>query len=349
MKKNTSLLTLVIVAFILGSMGGFAQYSTKKVKTKHEEYTDSIKNVEYNYKFPIWGQKVYEKGFDIPYPAGLMANFMWIDQGIDITNMQLGLKTDNNDIPLTPVDFIDFGDNLNTSYTVNIRPDLWVFPFLNVYGIFGYGNSKTEVNLVRPIDLQSVVEQNIATAGFGVMGAGGIGPVWFSVDANFTWNKPELLDEATRVNVVGIRIGKTFTFKNRPQSNIAIWAGGMSVNMQSETRGQIQLRDAIPGLEDRADQIVADYGVWRDENYDDLTLAQKATVNNVLDPIVDRIGAADGSSIIRYGMDKQVSQKWNGIIGAQYQYNKRWMLRSELGVIGDRKSVLISLNYRFLM
>ena len=40
-----------------------AQYSSKKIKTKHESYTDSLKNVEYNYVFPIWGQKAYKKGF----------------------------------------------------------------------------------------------------------------------------------------------------------------------------------------------------------------------------------------------------------------------------------------------
>jgi len=38
-----------------------------------------------------------------------------------------------------------------------------------------------------------------------------------------------------------------------------------------------------------------------------------------------------------------------GIIGIQYQMNKRWMLRSEGGIIGDRKSLLLSLNYRFLL
>lgn len=154
-----------------------AQYTTKKVKTKHQIYTDSLKNVEYNYTFPILGQGAYKKGFDIPYPAGIMGNFMWMEQGILIDNMQLGFKSDEIDIPLTEVDFIDFGDNTNTSYTFNVRPDLWVFPFLNVYGIFGYGNSHTEVNLVAPIELKSIVDQSISTVGVGIMGAGGIGPV----------------------------------------------------------------------------------------------------------------------------------------------------------------------------
>ena len=324
-----------------------AQYVSTKVKSKHQQYTDSLKQVEYNYIFPILGQGAYSKGFDIPYPVGLMGNYMWMDQGLTIDNLQLGLKTNDLDIPLTGVDFIEFGKNTNTSYTFNVRPDIWILPFLNVYGIFGYGESHTEVNLTAPIELKSVVDQSVSTVGVGIMGAGGLGPVWFSVDANWTWNKPELLDKSVRVNVLGIRVGHTFVFKNRPQSNIALWAGAMSIKMNSETKGELKLKDALPPETwDRRDEIVANYRDW----YDDLTPIKKAAVDATAVPdIVNRLEAAEGESIIRYGIDKQVKERWNGLIGIQYQYNKHWMLRSEAGLIGDRKSFLVSLNYRFLL
>lgn len=336
-----------IIGLFLISFQLQAQYVSTKINTKHQEYTDSLKQVEYKYKFPILGQGAYKKGFDIPYPVGVMGNYMWLEQGLKIDNLQLGLKTDDLDIPLTGVDFIEFGKNTNTSYTFNVRPDIWVLPFLNVYGIFGYGESHTEVNLTAPIEMKSVVDQGISTFGVGIMGAGGVGPVWFSVDANWTWNKPELLDEATRVNVLGLRIGHTFVFKNQPESNIALWAGTMSIKMDSDTKGEIKLKDALPQETwDRRDEIVADYRDW----YDALTPVLKAAVDATPVPeIVDKLEVADGEAIIRYGIDKQVKEQWNGLIGIQYQYNKHWMLRSEAGIIGDRKSFLISLNYRFLM
>ena len=340
-------ITIAFALFMASTIGFAQQYASTRVKDKYQAYTDSLKQVDYNYLFPIWGQKAYEKGFDIPYPAGLMGNYMWMRQGIVIDNLQLGVKTDDVDIPLTPVDFIEFGENTNTAYSANIRPDLWIFPFLNVYGIFGYGESDTEVNLTFPVSFQSIVNQGLRTAGFGVMGAGGVGPVWFSVDANFTWSKPDLLDEPVFVNVLGLRFGTTFEFKNKPQSNVAIWAGGMRQSMNSETRGEIQLIDALPpDAWERRDEIVQDYYDW----YDNVaTPPQRIIADRVLTPIVERLEAADGSTIIRYGMDKQVEQKWNGIIGIQYQINKRWMIRSEGGVIGNRKSILLSLNYRFLI
>ena len=219
------LLVVLVAIFVLSSFDAMGQqYASTRVKNKYQNYTDSLKQVEYDYVFPIWGQQAYSKGFDIPYPAGLMGNYMWMRQGIIVDNLQLGVKTDEVDIPLTPVDFIEFGENTNDAYSINVRPDLWIFPFLNVYGIFGYGESKTEVNLTFPVSLQSIVDQGLRTAGFGVMGAGGVGPVWFSVDANFTWSKPDLLDKPVLVNVLGLRLGHTFEFKNRPHSNLALWA-----------------------------------------------------------------------------------------------------------------------------
>jgi len=146
---------LLLSTIINGSIE--AQYASRKISKKQQAYTDSLKQVEYNYIFPILGQQVYRRGFDIPYPAGLMGNFIWMKQGIVIENFQLGIQSENVDIPATPVDFIDFGYNTNTSYAANVRPDLWIFPFLNVYGLFGYGSSTTEVNLTEPVELKSIV------------------------------------------------------------------------------------------------------------------------------------------------------------------------------------------------
>ena len=343
MKKiilSTSLLLFVLTAS--------APYATKKVMKSKQAYTDSIKQVQYDYIFPFLGQKVYRRGFDIPYPVGVMGNFMIMDQGIVIENMQLGLTTDNLDIPLTNVDeFIKFGDNSNKAYTVNMRPDIWILPFLNVYGLFGYGRSETTVRLTEPVEFTSVVQQGIRTTGFGVMGAFGIGPIWTSIDANWTWNKPDLLDKPVNVSVLGFRFGKTFIFNQHPERNIAIWAGGMRVRMGSSTVGQIQLIDALPPeVWERRDEFVAKYDNWYDSQPG---FIQGKIDDSPLPDIVDRIEQADGDSIIKYGMDKKAKQEWNGIFGAQFQLNKRWMFRTEWGLIGDRKSALASVNYRFLI
>lgn len=349
-----SLLLLLAISFTAN-----AQYATKKVRSKHQQYTDSLKSLEYNYVFPILGQGAYSEGFDIPYPMGIMGNFFWADQGILIDNFQLGFKSayGGPSWDLRPLidengqEILGFGDSRNVSYSANVRPDLWLFPFLNVYGIFGYGTSTTTVvidrlgNTMLENPMVSEVTQGITTSGVGVMVAGGIGPVWFSGDMNFTWNKPELLDKATMATVLGLRMGHTFVFPNRPFMNIAVWVGAMRIKMQSETIGELPLRDAFGDeFYDNKDENVQQYWDWYNN---DATPVQKRIADRVLTPIVDEIDKREGESIVQYGMDKQVAQMWNMLIGTQFQFNKHWQLRFEAGMIGDRKSFLASLNYRF--
>ena len=359
MKTKYKFSVLLAAIFSMSALQSQAQYTSKKVRKKYQSYEDSLKQVKYNYVFPFLGQGAYSKGFDIPYPIGFMANFFWADQGILIDNLQLGFQNaykPENSFDMQPIvdengdEILGFGENRNTSYSINVRPDIWIFPFLNVYGIFGYGNSHTEVNINQlgdvPFELHSVVDQSITTAGFGVMGAGGVGPVWISADFNLTWNKPEKLDKATRANVMGLRVGHTFTFKKRPYRNIAIWVGAMRIKMQSETVGAIKMSEALPqSVWDNKDATVASYWDWYNN---DATEFQKKVADKRLTPIVDALDAREGESVIEYGIDKQVAQMWNMLLGTQFQLNKHWQLRFEAGILGDRKSFLTSLNYRFL-
>ncbi|MCX7551878.1 hypothetical protein [Xanthomarina sp. F2636L] len=344
------LTSLIIILFFSEEL--YAQYPTTEINKKFEAYTDSLKQVKYTNTFPIWGQEAYKKGFDIPYPTGVMVNYMYVKQGLIIDNLQLGLQTKNLDIALTPVDFIEFGDNYSSAHTVMVRPDLWIFPFLNVYGVFGYGQSKTEVNLTFPIELQSIVEQSVRTTGFGVTAAGGVGPVWIALDTNLTWNKPEHLDEAVRVTTFGIRVGHNFVYQHKPYRNFGIWVGAMKVKLGSETFGEIQMKDIFSQeVFDRGNEIATNYYQWLNslDPTNPIDAAKINKANEILTPIVNRIAGADGESIIRYGIEKKAKQEWNGIVGMQFQYNKKWMFRSEAGVIGDRKSFLLSVNYRFLL
>ncbi len=347
---------LGLLFLLITPMMSNAQYATKTVRpNKQQAYVDSLKNMNYDRVFPFWGAKAYKRGIDLQYPLGGMLNFFWVDQGVDINNFQLGFDNAHDGVfefPLTPLpdSILSFGDNRNVSYSFNVRPDLWVFPFIDLYGIFGYGHSETSVEVVSPFvpdgKFTSVVDQGIATYGFGVLLAGGLGPVWFSVDANMTWNKPELLDKATIANVVGLRMGKVFKFKNRPQSNFSLWIGTMYLTMQSETVGAVQLADALPQeVWDKKDAFVDSYYDWYNN---EATLLQQKLADKIFTPIIEAVDQRNGESIVQYKMDKQAKVHWNGLIGAQYQLNKHWQFRAEGGVIGDRKSFLLSINYRML-
>ena len=304
---------------------------------------------KYPYKFPIWGDKAAAKGFNIPYPAGIMVNTFIGKSSIEISNLQLGFENANHDIPLTPVELIEFGKNTATIKNINLRPDLYILPFWDLYGIFGYTEGKTSVSLTTPVAFNTTANLKGYTYGFGSTFAGGIGKYFVVGDFNWQWSKLDILDKPASSSIMSYRIGRSFPFKHNKESNVAFWAGAMRMKIGSKTEGKIKLEDVIPPeVWDRKDQFVQDYYDW----YNSLgsspgDLKKKEVADKVLTPIVESIDAKDGSGTVSYSLSKKPTHKWNMIVGGQYQVNKHWQFRTEIGFFGERTQGLLSVNYRF--
>ena len=160
-----------MLLFFLVSATYAQQGVIKVINPYHEAYHDSLKKMNYPYTFPLLGKKAYKKGFDIPYAWGISPVYFAQRQDIEIAEIAVGL----NDGPLADISgLVQFGRIENKVSTFTIRPDLWVLPFLNIYGIFGFGKTSTEVPLVKPIDFTTVQNFDATSAGFGFTFAGGI-------------------------------------------------------------------------------------------------------------------------------------------------------------------------------
>ena len=105
-----------------------AQYTTDMiVGQQREAMEDSMKKVVYPYLLPIWGEKVTRKGFLLPKSAGLSAQYIWQTSDIIIENLQVGF---NNGQLFNLDQIVRFDKSTATTGGVNIRPDIWLFPFL---------------------------------------------------------------------------------------------------------------------------------------------------------------------------------------------------------------------------
>ncbi|HKP28616.1 MAG TPA: hypothetical protein VJU15_04410 [Gemmatimonadales bacterium] len=289
----------------------------------------------YDNIFPILGRKAIERGFDLPKPLGLNLIGLYVDQNIAISN--LGLSTGDN--PIAPASFIGFGTNTSSVTTFNARADLWVFPFLNVYVIGGKAWANTTVEVTEPITFTSSVDQTGTYVGTGITGAMGIKQFFVSADVNWTWTKLEKLDKAVNGRIFGLRFGKNFKIDQKKR--FAFWVGAMKVSIASETVGSINLSEAIPP--ETVDRLRDALETVEDEDwYQNLGPVQKG----VVDQIVDKLLSTDGSDLrINYSIDKSIADPWNMLVGANFDFNKRWTLRSEAGFIG-RNSILLSVVYR---
>jgi len=133
MKRN------LILSFCLPvSMQTFAQvFTNKEVGKKNEELVDSLKKSDYPYSLPIGGDKATKAGYSLPYSAGLSVQYFGSDLLI-IDNLLVGF----NNGPMYNLDgIVRFDESNAKASAITIRPDSWLFPFLNVYGIPGKAQS----------------------------------------------------------------------------------------------------------------------------------------------------------------------------------------------------------------
>ena len=337
------LTAIIFILFIVIEHSAYAQNSRLLTSKKQQDYVDSLKAMKYPHTFPLWGEKTYHAGYDIPYPAGVMGNFFYQYQNIIISELEVGFEGPDNSIDPIPLDsIVIFEKTTAETYAFNIRPDLWILPFWNVYGIFAFGKNSTYVELAEPVPITAITDFDAFAVGFGTNVAAGLGPGWFSVDYNTSWSFIDALDKPVRVNNFSFRFGSTFVFKEKPDRNIAIWVGGFRQRMDQNTSGRISFGEIFPdpdnGLADKLDDW---YDGWSEENCSD------PRPNPICDPLGELVGEITDNlrtnepisdTDITYKLKKEVKQEWNMIVGAQYQFNKRYQFRTEAGIVGDRKS-----------
>jgi hypothetical protein len=285
----------------------------------------------YHSVFPLLGRKAIAAGFDVPYAVGVNVIGMYLTQGLEFG--QLGLSTGDN--PIQGVDFIKFGKNTNQAVTANGRLDLWVLPFLNVYGLYGTASSQTTVEVSAPVKFQTVVENTGAYTGVGFTGAIGIKRNTLIYDMNWVWTDVDRLDQPVRGRSIGIRYARSF--KVGRANRMSAWIGTMNQRLVAETKGSIAVAEALPPS---VRDSLADYQT--EQWYQDLGPVGKAQADTLMDEILNRYD----TGTINYSLDKSLTTPWNMLIGGNYEIGKRWAFRAEAGLIG-RWSIMTNLVYRF--
>jgi hypothetical protein len=291
----------------------------------------------YNNIFPIWGRKAIERGFDLPYPVGMNFNAIYLSQEINITN--IGLSTGDNPTVETP--FIQFSKVEAPVFSTNLRADLWVLPFLNVYGFAGHAWVTTDVTLSEPLVFNTVVKQEGPYVGLGTTATVGIKHNWLAIDFNYAWTQPEKLNQPVEGRIIGFRYGRVQKLSGGQR--LAFWIGTMQQKLKSFTDGSIALDEVIDaGGEGQLRQSLPGY--MQSQSYQQLSPEQKSTINALANALLPGGDLSDVT--INYTLDKEVTDPWNVLVGANYDLSKRWTFRVEVGFLG-RFQLLINPLYRF--
>jgi hypothetical protein len=115
-------------------------------------------SVEYGRIFPLGGEEIINRGYSLPLPFGLSIIAVSNVQDQSITDVSVALGKGvlpPEDAELRPVPPVSLDSNSDTQ-SVQIKADLWVLPFLNVYA--SIGRVTGEVDLLLNIDLADAGE-----------------------------------------------------------------------------------------------------------------------------------------------------------------------------------------------
>jgi hypothetical protein len=264
-------------------------------------------------KLPIWGEKAREQGYDLPLPFGTGVNLVLMSQDIELRNIKVGVGD-----PLFEVKGLEFSDAQSHDTATTARLDVWLLPFANVYGIFGYINGEAELDLNigqiasnLPIpglppsfgpqgSIDFNIDYNGTTYGGGITLAGGYKNFFASLDGNYTYSNIDVVDGEIKVYTISPRVGMLFNPESVPGS-LALWVGAMYMRYRQTVTDDINLQE----LDDRLPSVEIDFE-----------------------------------------LDVKNDKPWNFLFGTQWEMTKRWQATVEGGV-GDRKQVVTGLSFRF--
>ena len=244
-------------------------------------------NGVYPYMLPIWGQKAQDRGFGdrLQLPFGL--NVMYVNTSMDVEITDFALEIGDNDelneilAQVATIENLNFTETTATANGLNFRGDVWVLPFLNVYGMYSAVTGGTGVKLQPTFYLDSTgsvvdpgspgindtialpefgseVEFTAQSTGLGGTFAYGYKSIFVSLDGNYTWNRSALLNQTLGMFTGSGRIGKVFKFKKKDR-RLAFYIGFMYRDFADTdpSSGQITFGDALPDLQETIDAGLA--------------------------------------------------------------------------------------------
>jgi len=321
----TALVTMLLIIIAFAQVPDYDLLRTQSEK-------DSLANVEYPYIFPLFGENVVRKGFDLPLPVGISVNYY--QQSARVIIDQVSLDLGNNQ--LMPLTFVGFEELTNKANNYNARLDLWLFPFLNIYGMCGYAQADANVTLNAPFEFETAVDFTGWTYGGGAVLAFGLQNFWVTANGNLAWTDMEDYYDPVRATVLSFRLGRSLQIiKNK---RFQLWLGAMYQDPESTVNGRFLLADIV------SDEL---QGQFQDYYLSDWYNALTPEEQQFIDAFVQTMSQPTEDLRLDYQAEQHPENTWNMIAGAQLELSKRWNIQAEAGFLGSRTSLMVNLNHRF--
>jgi hypothetical protein len=271
--------------------------------------------------FPLWGDKVRAKGFDLPNPYSVMFNYYYQSSELTINNLRLQF---NDRVWRNYDSLIQIPKARATGSALSVRPAIMVFPFLSFYGVFSTGATQTDVSVtspVLPIAFDTVAKSGVSVVALGATFQMGYKGIFTVADFNGAVSDVDRLADTVGANLLSFRLGYSHKL-NEDGRKIAFWVGTAGQVIDVNTQGTVRIGEVLPPVNLNC---------------------------GVTDVACNKLQAAinDPNASVSYKLDKKPKNVWNALAGAQFALDRNWAFRVEASFFGSRWSLFGGTAYEF--
>lgn len=286
--------------------------------------------IEYNRVFPIGAKGALERGYTLPRPVGLSVIGVRNSGVQTITDLNVALGIDvvpPEDTRLTNLSFVDAKSRSMTT-SPQIKADLWVLPFLNVYGVVGKVRGSTDLSVNVDFDqITPICRPNPVPIRPPICVGDNLGGQYlieFSPDVDATTATIGLTGVYSSGNWFGTAtLNRTLTISSKDKSDIKSWGGGLRIGRRWVFgNGNV-------------------YAPFFGATYTDVDTRMTGTarLNDVL--------SDDQDLIARFDVQLENEDKWQGLVGLNVGFNNGFNLAAEYNWAGESDRAVLTLERRF--
>jgi hypothetical protein len=213
---------------------------------------------------PFFNKQFKKKNYETPKPFGLAFSSMIYKQEFISKDLRIKAETSIGQ------EIFAHGDSVSQQTTAGelkayVKPNVWLFPFLNVYGIIGYTSGEIRPDLFIDgivvedlpgigdyyIDttfvLNDIIRYHGSTYGVGASFSYSYYPFTFNFDYHYTVTNPTDLEGKLYNHFLSPKIGYFISLKNK---NLLLntWVGAMYFNNNQSFTGELTVEEIAPEL-----------------------------------------------------------------------------------------------------
>ena len=176
---------------------------------------------------------VDSRGSRLPAPIGIGLNLYYQSQSYDPTRLIVSLSPgvltalEGTAIDLTDMEGIAIENDV---IEMNLKLDYWLLPFLNVFGILGRVDGKTDVDVASIPSLSDEYEYEGVVYGGGVTLSGGWKNYFAALTATLTETELDTSTSSVTAWILSPKVGMVCRYG-------AVWVGGMYQQTDEQHEG----------------------------------------------------------------------------------------------------------------